>query len=781
MTVEPPAAPPPPDGRPASAPSASSGDDALTPRGGAHPATADGPPTPPASAPAPPPRPALLARPAARWAALTAAYTAGTLAFLWPLPRHLTTHIWGDRFDAWTTLWLIWHLADEVAAGSLTAVTDRILFPIGYNLWSFGHAALQAIGSALVLLGVPLIPAYNLLLVAGLVTSALAAHALGRAIGRSEAAGVVSATVFATSPYLYGEGAAGCIELVAAGLLPLFGLTLVHLVRDPRPRTMLASAAVLALIGPFNWYYTLFAGMFGVGFAVWQLAEGRKRAAALMAVAFVLAAATNAPLIPLVRRETPERPPLGTALFTEMAAWERARDLADGRLPLDELSEAILEEHDAMQVIQNSTRLRALFEARFVTNPLNSTPGALAFTVGLAGALAAGRRGRGWLVIAGGATALTLGPFLMVDDTPPLPAWSAEAPLPYAFAYEHVPFFSKAYRPYRIGVVTLLALAGGAAAGAGALRLSLRARPGALGVTALAVAGFTQPLWAGERPAWRPMYDATIPPIYTQLRDAPDGAVIELPLQYQPLSIANARFQYNQVAHRKPLLNCNQLIRRTDLLAFRDYVGGNGFLTTLLDLGRRPAPLRWTDADLAAALRDGFRWLVVHHRVPADRVRLAGDVGMADLVAQPALNMLRDSFGAPALSDADSWVFRLPDTWPEAGRTWTWTGGDVTDVATPWDVARFGIPLRLRAGDALPLHDADGPAVLSFWAHPLAGDALIVRTAEGDTPVALAPDTWTFVEVPTADGAFALAADQDLLVELTRVQTSATGTAGDPP
>lgn len=731
---------------------------------------------------APPPGPpaaasrlrARLARPAA----LTAAYTVGALVFLWPLPLRFTTHIWGDRFDAWTTLWLIWHLADQAAAGTLTAVTDRILFPIGYNLWSFGHAALQAIGAGLVMIGVPLVPAYNLLLVGAIVTSALAAHAFGRALGRTDAAGVLAAVVFTTSPYLYGEGAAGCIELVAAGLLPLFGLTLVNLAREPGWRRALAAALVLAVVGPFNWYYTLFAGMFGLAFAAWQAMEGRTRAAGWMLAAFALAGALDAPLIPLVRRETPERPPLGTALFTDPDAWDRARDLSDGRLPLATLDEATLEEHDAMQVIQNSTRVRAVLAARFVTNPLDSTPGALAWVLGVAGAVAAGRRGRGWIVIAAGATVLTLGPFLKIDDTPPLPQWSADAPLPYAWAYENVPFFSKAYRPYRIGVIASLALAGAAAAGAGTLRLSM-ARPAVgVGVTLLAVLGFTQPLWAGDRPAARPLADATIPPLYTALRDAEAGGVIELPLQYQPLSIANARFQYDQVVHGHPMLNCNQLIRRTDLLAFRDYVGSNALLGTLLDLGRRAPPLTWTDADLVALLDDGFRWLLVHPQVEAEAIHLAGDVGTADLLGQPAIGMLRDMFGAPALSDAETWAFRLPTTWEDRGRVWTWDGADTTDVETPYDVRRYGLSVRLRAGDTLPLWAGEGAATLSFWARPVSGEGLGVTAGPGGgattVPTALVAGRWTWVEV-AGEGSFALTATGPVVVDVTRVQVKRAG------
>lgn len=704
------------------------------------------------------------------WGLLTLAYTLGALGFLWPLPAHFSTHIWGDRFDAWTTLWLIQHLADQIATGSMTAVTDQILFPIGYNLWSFGHAALQAIGAGLVVIGMPLVTAYNTLLVGALVTSSLAAHAFGRALGRTHAAGVLAAVVFTTSPYLYGEGAAGCIELVAAGLLPLFALTLVNLAREQTVKTLVHSTVVLALVGPFNWYYTLFAGMFGLAFVVWQLVDRRPRAAGAMVLAFVLAGASNAPLIPLVRRETPERPPIGAALYSDPAAWERARDLTDGRLPLQSLEASILEEHDAMQVIQNSTRLKALLTARFVTNPLDSTPGALAWILGVAGAIAAGRRGWGWIAIASGAAVLTLGPYLMIDDTPPLPAWSAEHPLPYAWAYEHVPFFSKAYRPYRIGVIALVALAGGVAAGAGTLRLSLRTPWVGVATALVALLGFSQPMWAGERPAWRPLADATIPRLYTELRVSDPGAVIELPLQYQPLSIANARFQYDQVAHGHPLLNCNQLIRRTDLLAFRDYVGANRLLSTFLDLGRRAPPLRWTDTDLAAVIEDGFRWLIVHHRVPADRVRLAGDVGTADLIGQPALDMIREVFGPPVLTDDEAWAFRIPDTWQDQGRVWAWSGSQVIDVDTPWDVRAFGLSLHLRAGDEHTLWAGNGATKLSFWARLVEGDGLVVRADGRDVPVALARDAWSLVEVSAESGGFVLATTADVTLDLTRVQ-----------
>lgn len=683
------------------------------------------------------------------WTAIALAYGGAAALFLWPLPTRLGTHVWGDRFDAWTTLWLMDHLHRGLVDGTLRAETTDILFPVGYNLWSFGHAALQLLGVGLMLLGVPLVTAYNLLLVGALASAGLAAHALGHTLSRSHLGGVVAGVTFATSPYLYGEGAAGCIELVAAGLIPLFVLTLVHLVRAPGWRTALVAALSLAVVGPFNWYYTLFAGLFGLAFAAWQLAEGRGRAVAWMLGAMGLAAALNAPLIPLVRRETPTRPPLSVDLFVTAAPWERSTAVTDGTLPLAELDEARLEEHDAVEVYRNSTALSSLAVARFSLNPLDSTPGALAFTVGLVGLVVAGRRASGWAAIAGGATVLTLGPFLTPDGSAPIPEWSARLPLPYWFAYQYVPFFAKAYRPYRIGVDALVALSALGAVGVGVLLAYGRERLARLAAAAVALVGLSQPFWSGDRPGLRPLADAAIPEVYHALRGLPRGGVIEIPLQYQPITNANSRYQYHQVAHHQPVLNCNQLIRRPDLLAFRDYVLANDFIALLVDLGRREPPFRYTAEALARAVADGFRYLVLHTRVDADDGYLAGGVGDSDRVGMVAMTMLRESFGEPVLRGEGVEVFRLPEAVP-GGPERVWTGEDVAPLELPVDSGRLGIPLVLRPGRPVELHQ--GPALrLGFWARPadVGGVVIRVRDARGlrEVPVEGDASTWTWNEV----------------------------------
>ncbi len=720
-------------------------------------------------------------------AAIAALYVLGAVVFLWPMPASMGTHVWGDRFDAWTTLWLMDHLHRHLADGTLQAQTNEILFPVGYNLWSFGHAALQILGVGLMFCGVGLVPAYNALLIGGLATSGLAAHLLGRELSGSHAGGFVAGVVFSTTPYLYGEGAAGCIELVSAGFLPLFAWSLVRLTRAPTMGRAAIAAVILAVVGPFNWYYTLFCGMLGVGFAAWQALAGRTRAAGLAFAAMGVAAAIDAPLIPLVRRETPTRPPLSAEVYADAEAWTRKHEFSNGTVPLEELDVAVLEEQDALQVMENSTTLSALLRNDFTVNPLRSTPGAIAFAAGVAGAILTGRRGLGWAALAVGATILTLGPFLRVGDTPPLSPESARWPLPYAYAYQWLPFFSKAYRPYRIGVVTLTACAALAASA-----VPLR-RPAWMSVGVLIFAGvaIAQPWWTGEHPASRPIADATIPALYAKMAALPEGGVVEVPLQYQPLSVANARFQYNQVAHRHPVVNCNQLIRRTDLVAFRDWVLKNDFVATLVDLARREPPLSFSAKDLVSARAQGLRWVVMHTRAEADDVRLAGDQTAADLVGEPAATMLA-SVLSPVLQDQDGVVYEIPAEVEDATASWTWTGDDVADVSLPLDAAGYDVPIRVADGKELPLWSGPGRR-LSMWARYAAGrPELHVRDEAGEriVPLELTPGDWQRVSIELHGTAtVTLRSPGGAAAWLTRVQglrdgpgpVASTGPAGSVP
>jgi len=672
------------------------------------------------------------------------------------MPGAIDSAIWGDRFDAWTTLWLIEHLGERIATGNWNPVTTDILHPLGYNLWSFGHMGLQLIGGAMVAIGVPLIVSYNLLLVAGIWTAALAAHCFGWVLTRSHRAAAVAGIVFSTSPYLYAEAGAGCIELVAAGLLPLYAASVVRLIQQPGPRRFVQSTACLAIIGPFNWYYTLFAGMLTVGIVIWQSfrvlrtppAHRDYRPLRWIALSVLCAATLNAPLITEAKRETPTRPGISAELFSSDDAFVEVRSIANGSRPIEDLNEAMLKRVDAMQVHFNSTSVQSLVRADFEFNPLNSTPGRLAYAIGLLGLVVAGRRSVGWFIIAAGATTLSLGPFLNVSGSLLLDETATAWPLPYYWAHEYIPFFSKAYRPYRIGVVALTALSAVGAIGAAALFRSSRAVPAVRGLFVLGIIAYSQPHWSGDRPAQRPLADASIGGFYDDLRDRPPGAVIEVPLHYQPVSNANARTQYVQTAHRHPVLNTNQLIRWPDLLRFQDYVTSNSALRLLVNLGRTTPPYAVDGGDLRALQDDGFRWIVAHKRVPADKVELTGEAGHADLLGPDAWLVLREAFGEPVVDDGESVLFDL-------------TASSFGDVAIdtslhrpldlPFDPITTGFPLVLMPDQAE--HIYTGPAT-SFhaWIRPNGTDDSISLRVEDNGIVrehslALHPEAWQYIDV----------------------------------
>ena len=721
----------------------------------------------------------------ARWGAV---YLAAAVAFTWPMPARLTTHIWGDRFDAWTTLWLIDHLAH----GLTGAVTEQILYPIGYNLWSFGHVAWQALAVPLVWAGVPLIAAYNLLCLGALTFSAGAAHALGAALARqgapatppwvAAAAGMAAAAAFTFNPYLYGELRAGCVELVAAGFLPLFLRGLLGVVARPGWRAAVAAGALLAVTGPFNWYYAVFGGMLGVAFAAWQALAGRWRAALWCAAALAVAGGLVAPLVPFVRAETPSRPPIAAEQFSP-ERWARSRDLGDGKLLLTDVTEQDRLDLDALQVVLNSTTVDALLEPGFPTNPLESTPGRVAWALGVLGLAAAGRRGWPWGALAVGFTVLTLGPYALPDPSPPVPAWSVEHPLPYLWLYNTVPLFSKAYRPYRIAAVVLCCLAAAAAVGVARLGGARLGRRGwgaraLVGGAGLAVAvGATQPLTVAEGGGLDALADARVPASYAALAGRP-GAIIEVPLHAQPVSVAAARAQYHQVLHGRPMLNCNQLIRRTELAAFQGYVTSNGLLMALSDLARRAPPWAWDGTDADALLGDGFADLVVRTALPAEREHLAGFQDSADRLGLAALRMLEDAFGPPWLDEGGLMAFALR---PTAGGTWD--GAAVRPLAVPY--ATLGLPVTLLEGQSLQLGAGDaGARRVGVWVRAEGGGAALrVRAGDDERVVPVEGDGWVWARVEVGAGLWSVAlvpaaGTARLTARLARPEVEARSTGG---
>ncbi|MED5374831.1 MAG: hypothetical protein VX899_27675 [Myxococcota bacterium] len=660
-----------------------------------------------------------MKHPALPWLAAALAYVVGACVFAWPLPAHLGDAVWGDRFDAWTTLWLM----DHLGAGGGMDTTTEILFPIGYPLWSFGHVAVQMLGLPLMWAGVSTVATYNLLLITSLAGTGLAGHALGRHLGGGHATGAVVGSLFAFSPMLYGEMGAGCLELVAAFPIPLVALAGLRLLEAPGWRRALALTGALVLCGPMNWYYLAFSALMLLGIWGWRATQGGRRmlpglgwsvGAASLAVALLL------PMIHTARQETPTRVALTQADLSAEAA-DLAQGVVDGTLPLAELTEADLVQADSFQVLVNATTLRGHVEMGFPANPLQSTPGRLAWLVGALSLALAGRRGRPWALLALAFTVLTLGPYPRWDATLPLPAWSQSWPLPYLGLYNHLPFFSKVYRPYRLGIIVVLALGC-----LGAVAVGRRPKL-AWGVPALFLAAITQPHWSGA--SARPLADTAVSPAYAELAGLPAAGVIELPLHHQPLSRATARQQWAQRTHGMPLLNCNQLIRRDDLWRFRDYVLARPFLEQMLNRPRRDDTLKLDPQDIDALRDEGFGYVVAHRGVPVDPAHLGQhDRQRADRLSEPTWTALERLLGAPVIEAPDGTVvWEIPEKAGEVGILPSWD-----PVSTPDSVVLSSGQQHVLAGE-----------VISLWIH--AADAP-VQVVGG--PRIEADGTWRFLSLP---------------------------------
>jgi len=680
------------------------------------------------------------------WLLAAAAYLFMAAVFAWPLPAHLTQAVWGDRFDAWTTLWLMGHLGQ----GSGMGQTTEILFPIGYEMWSFGHVGVQFLGLPLLAMGVSLTTTYNLLMLASLAGSGLAGHAVGRHLSGSHWGGLAAGSLFAFCPMIYGEMGAGCLELVAAFTLPLVLLAALRLLDKPTWQRAAWLCGSLLLAGPLNWYYLAFSALLLVGLGSWRATQGgqtRWPGLAWMAAACALAMALLSPLVLQARQETPSRPPLDAQVLTEQAALD-AQAVSDGTRPLMTLDEQTLLLADSMQVLVNSTTLKSWSELRFPSNPLESTPGLLAVAMGIWGIWAAGRPGRPWTILALAFCVLTLGPYPRWNADLPMAQWSQTWPLPYLALYNEMPFFSKVYRPYRLGLLAVLCMSALAATGIGRRPKSWVLAP------VLALLACTQPHWRadtvdGERKSGRSLASTAVSSAYLELADLPPGAVIELPLHHQPLSTLVARQQFAQLTHGKPLLNCNQLIRRTDLWRFRSYVAEHPWLEQVLGRPRRSDPLEITPQDWQDLHQQGFRYIVAHPGVPVEPAHLGKQAGQRDdLLLEPMWSLLQ-------------------------GRALLVNAGDTVVYAIPEQVEQED----LGAWSALPEHKtltlSDTPQTLSatqvsLWLH---GDGTLEINVDKPEPThptqILSEGTWWHISLPpnaklTGSGTFVLHGVQTL-------------------
>ena len=487
------------------------------------------------------------------------------LARVWAAP---TASLAGAEFlDAMGTQWFYAYPGWALDGRTGWASTELLFHPWGKEVFLHtGGNLLDAV------LAMPLravfgpILGYNLFLVALCAFNAFAAARFAAAWGLRRPAQLVAAALFVLAPYHLYELEWGRPTQALTGFIPLA----LALLRERRG----ASAGVcIALAGWTYWYGGIVLGFAAAALLIVELREPGRRATlrawgVAAAVSLALVAPAAVPM--LAALDAGQVPGLLTVADGGLATQTEQGDV-QGQFALNVLGQLRVETPDGFA------------ETHRLVPPL-----ALVFV--LAGAAALGRRALGPLVVVLVGATLAVGPAFRAGEL-----W-LDNPA-YLALVEHVDLFRRWWWPVRATVLVVL----GAAVLAGGALQRLRHGPW-LGLP-LAVA------WCwGSAPlsAW----DADPGDALRCLADAPDGAVIDLPL------VKDQRHLWDQVTHDKPQLG-GMLSRKADFGAGEvdAWLDRNAFAEDLVQVGAGDYTRSAEERPGRQELLDlGYRYLVVRVR-----------------------------------------------------------------------------------------------------------------------------------------------------------------------
>jgi hypothetical protein len=211
------------------------------------------------------------------------AYAILALAFTWPLPLHLATHLTGSpEGDTGVYVWNQWVFQHEILAHHANPYfTDRILALTGPANLSLNNYTTFANLLALPLVGfLGVVATFNMVYLVMTVFSGYAMFLLARDMTRgANYEAWLAGALFAWSPMLATRGA-GHFSLVAAAPLPLFVLLLMRADRQRRLRDAAALGLMLALALWSDVYYSVYCLILTVAYVAWRIVRVERRPAA---------------------------------------------------------------------------------------------------------------------------------------------------------------------------------------------------------------------------------------------------------------------------------------------------------------------------------------------------------------------------------------------------------------------------------------------------------------------------------------------------------------------
>jgi hypothetical protein len=228
----------------------------------------------------------------------SAVYLAAFALFTWPWALHPASRFFfTDTGDGYQNVWNMWWVDHSLTSlHQLPWSTHLLHYPYGTSLLGQTMNPFNGLVAILLLRIMPLVAAFNTMVVFSFVATGVTAFWLCRAFGARYAAGLVGGFVFTFSAYHLSK-TLGLMQLVSLEWVPLFVLLWWRLLTAPRPRR--AVAAALALLGVLlcDYYYFLFSVVAAGAIAVHLWRRGELALDRRSGVTFGLAAgALTAPL-----------------------------------------------------------------------------------------------------------------------------------------------------------------------------------------------------------------------------------------------------------------------------------------------------------------------------------------------------------------------------------------------------------------------------------------------------------------------------------------------------
>jgi hypothetical protein len=542
-------------------------------------------------------------------------YTILSVVLTWPLIAQITTHVPGSdtwAYDEYTFLWNIWYFKQALIDQLSTPLyTDLLFFPVGMGLVMYTFNLLAAVLALPVHLATGNIPlASNLVnlastALAGYGTFLLVWYVLNAHLAGSKWSGIASSSsrlthyvlritplaafiagliyAFASSRMVY--LALGHYMIVTTQWLPFFLLYFLRTLDRWRSRDAILAGLFAGLCLLTDMLYgVLLALMGGVLLVDWWLRERQRRRAGQVAdrtagawrrlgrlvIMGAVAALLSAPLlIPTVRE--------GLNADYAVEGWGMADQLSADLVGLVTPTEL----HPVWGSGDWEASLRAVQTGASRFSDVNTVfVGFTTLALAVLGAIAAGRRGRAWLVIALSAFILALGPLLQINGQSlyDLDGLQVTVPLPYILVH-YVPFVKGFRAPNRFSLVLLQAMAVLAGYGAAWLLVKIAGtessdRPehaNASGIThhalrrplavvlaiILAIAVLFEHLAVPM-----PLTNARVPAPYEELAQQPgDWTLMQLSMGWRNgfgvFGAEDTRVEWYQATHGRPILSGN--------------------------------------------------------------------------------------------------------------------------------------------------------------------------------------------------------------------------------